>query len=305
MEIARRCKIESFTPRRLPFDLALKFKYNQDPHIEVSNTCFIETQTSIPVPRIRDVLSYKDSDNEDAGLIVMDWIEGQTLGEWIEEHTKYPPVHAECMDLLFNHDLSIAEVDVIQAELDSMELELDLSHGSMIIQDMRNALEELRSIPAPSSSICGLGGRPLLWLRNFGNREFLPPMSNIATFHEHLLRIAPLAHLPNRKPHIDLLTKPVFEKHYSTHFTHSDLHAGNILVRNGRLAAILDWECAGWYPEYWECTSIYFKVRLPYLKTHKRFWEAVGVFSDQYRQELAMEQALWPCTGDLACIHDS
>lgn len=39
---------------------------------------------------------------------------------------------------------------------------------------------------------------------------------------------------------------------YPVVFTHGDLAARNILVRDGRIVAILDWEFAGWYPEYWE-----------------------------------------------------
>lgn len=34
-------------------------------------------------------------------------------------------------------------------------------------------------------------------------------------------------------------------------FTYGDLAARNILVRDGRIVAIVDWEYAGWYPEYW------------------------------------------------------
>ncbi|KAI1333114.1 kinase-like domain-containing protein [Xylariaceae sp. FL0255] len=35
-------------------------------------------------------------------------------------------------------------------------------------------------------------------------------------------------------------------------FTHGDIAARNILVRDGKIVALLDWEFAGWYPEYWE-----------------------------------------------------
>jgi serine/threonine protein kinase len=35
-------------------------------------------------------------------------------------------------------------------------------------------------------------------------------------------------------------------------FTHSDLTPRNIMINDGRIVAILDWEFAGWYPEYWE-----------------------------------------------------
>jgi thiamine kinase-like enzyme len=41
-------------------------------------------------------------------------------------------------------------------------------------------------------------------------------------------------------------------RRYCTRFTHSDIAPRNILVKNGKIAAIIDWETAGWYPEYWE-----------------------------------------------------
>ncbi|OQD68439.1 hypothetical protein PENDEC_c035G04615 [Penicillium decumbens] len=38
-------------------------------------------------------------------------------------------------------------------------------------------------------------------------------------------------------------------------FTHSDFAPRNVLVQGDRVTAILDWEYAGWYPEYWEYTQ--------------------------------------------------
>ncbi|KAF5025168.1 hypothetical protein F66182_2744 [Fusarium sp. NRRL 66182] len=39
-------------------------------------------------------------------------------------------------------------------------------------------------------------------------------------------------------------------------FTHSDLHPSNIMVTEGsspcRVVALIDWQQAGWYPDYWE-----------------------------------------------------
>jgi thiamine kinase-like enzyme len=35
-------------------------------------------------------------------------------------------------------------------------------------------------------------------------------------------------------------------------FTHADLADRNILVQDGRITGILDWEWAGFYPEHWE-----------------------------------------------------
>ncbi|KAL7790756.1 kinase-like protein [Trichoderma ceciliae] len=57
-------------------------------------------------------------------------------------------------------------------------------------------------------------------------------------------------------------TAPKLMRHYARHslsdnheivFTHGDFAPRNILVdEEGRVTAILDWEEAGWYPEYWE-----------------------------------------------------
>lgn len=35
-------------------------------------------------------------------------------------------------------------------------------------------------------------------------------------------------------------------------FTHGDLVPRNIIVKDGHLSGIVDWQNAGWYPEYWE-----------------------------------------------------
>jgi aminoglycoside phosphotransferase (APT) family kinase protein len=45
-------------------------------------------------------------------------------------------------------------------------------------------------------------------------------------------------------------------------FTHADLNPRNILAdQDSRITGIVDWECAGWYPEYWEYTKAHFGVR--------------------------------------------
>ncbi|KAF1960775.1 hypothetical protein CC80DRAFT_580502 [Byssothecium circinans] len=39
-------------------------------------------------------------------------------------------------------------------------------------------------------------------------------------------------------------------------FSHGDLGFHNVLVQNGHVAAIIDWESAGWMPEHWDyCKS--------------------------------------------------
>lgn len=42
--------------------------------------------------------------------------------------------------------------------------------------------------------------------------------------------------------------------------THGDLGPRNILIKDGNVVAILDWEMAGFYPEYWEYAKAHFFV---------------------------------------------
>ncbi|KAJ8133483.1 hypothetical protein O1611_g137 [Lasiodiplodia mahajangana] len=44
-------------------------------------------------------------------------------------------------------------------------------------------------------------------------------------------------------------------------FTHGDLNPFNILVRDGKVVGIIDWEFSGWYPDYWEYTTAWFGNR--------------------------------------------
>lgn len=76
---------------------------------------------------------------------------------------------------------------------------------------------------------------------------------------------------------------------YKICFTHGDITPHNILVdENLRPCALVDWECAGWMPEYWEYT------RALYLRERYLGWKKV--FTDifpSYAAELTVERAVW------------
>ncbi|OJD20949.1 hypothetical protein ACJ73_07711 [Blastomyces percursus] len=62
---------------------------------------------------------------------------------------------------------------------------------------------------------------------------------------------------PNLRPHPEQHRhqRPIarlYEKKYDVCFSHSDLNMTNIIIRDGRLFELVDWENAGFKPEYWE-----------------------------------------------------
>lgn len=65
----------------------------------------------------------------------------------------------------------------------------------------------------------------------------------------------------------------------------------NILVRDGKLSGIVDWENSGWYPEYWEYTKARYVTKLDrrWLAAVDRMFEDYGDFTE----ELDIERQLW------------
>jgi len=45
------------------------------------------------------------------------------------------------------------------------------------------------------------------------------------------------------------------KRQYETKPTHGDFNSLNVLVKDDNIVGIIDWEMAGWYPDYWESTS--------------------------------------------------
>lgn len=54
------------------------------------------------------------------------------------------------------------------------------------------------------------------------------------------------------KRHIESFLHELLPESHGIYFTHGDLRPPNIMVKDGYVVAIIDWELSGWYPEYWE-----------------------------------------------------
>jgi hypothetical protein len=74
---------------------------------------------------------------------------------------------------------------------------------------------------------------------------------------------------------------------YKTIFTHADLNRRNIMVRDGRVVAIIDWAYSGWYPEYWEYTKAF------YNWVGEEWEDSLAMYLDNYETELTAERKLW------------
>ncbi|EGD97970.1 hypothetical protein TMEN_4341 [Trichophyton mentagrophytes] len=72
---------------------------------------------------------------------------------------------------------------------------------------------------------------------------------------------------------------------HTIHFAHADLAPRNIIVDDtGHINAIVDWERAGWYPEYWDIVRMYYDFPLKHeMKDYTQFWRSL--FTRTYEDE--------------------
>lgn len=75
-------------------------------------------------------------------------------------------------------------------------------------------------------------------------------------------------------------------RHLKTVFTHGDVSVSNILVKGGKVVGLIDFEMAGFYPEYWEYTTA---MNSNYIKG---WTEEISKFLTPYPRELDMDD-LW------------
>lgn len=133
---------------RLAFGLRLKWA-RFDPYIEATNMRFVSDNTTIPIPRVLDVLP-SDVNTRSRGIIIMEWIDGETLSSWIGARTKWPEEYHRHIALLTGDEpMSKSELDATRAILKNAFPTVDISDGQHLVVDLRNAVSQLRTI-APS-----------------------------------------------------------------------------------------------------------------------------------------------------------
>ncbi|OAX78313.1 hypothetical protein ACJ72_07379 [Emergomyces africanus] len=144
-----------------------------------------------------------------------------------------------------------------------------------IAKDLAQWIMELRKIPNKSKYlIANAYGGPICDHMYEGRTP--GPLNSTAEFADDLTQFLFHPEQHKHQPPIEML----YEKKYDVCFTHSDLHMTNIIVRDGRLFGLIDWENSGFKPEYWEY------VRALWPSGHKRGTDIYRqAFGDKYEDE--------------------
>jgi aminoglycoside phosphotransferase (APT) family kinase protein len=153
-----------------------------------------------------------------------------------------------------------------------------------LADDLKNYVNQLRKIPNNTAYVFGdtLGG-PFIDHR-------IPdrtggPFNSEADFYNHLT-----SHLECTAA--EAVGDLELRYNHRSFFTHSDFHHSNLLVECGRLSGIVDWECAGFKPEYWEFTkAMWCSMRSADLDAI-----FLRAFGNDFQSELEVERKLWRYT---------
>jgi hypothetical protein len=150
------------------------------------------------------------------------------------------------------------------------------------------------SRPQGEHKLCSVLGTPIRSVRI--SNHAVGPCEFEAEFNDHLFESLADYNLESQEKLVETveIAEQLRNMRHPIVFTHGDLKHHNIMVLDGHSSAFLDWESAGWYPDYWEFTP-------PLRYGRKHYWWNKSVWKlggEQYAAELESERALVPLTVD-------
>ncbi len=174
---------------------------------------------------------------------------------------------------------------IVMGFLDGEKLEsawptLSLPDRESICSELSEYLRQMRSLMPPSSHIGSVSGGPAV------DRRSLRAVSGGPFPCEDHFNRWQLDQLRDNTP---LLNREMYTAmHRTDHgivFSHGDLGFHNILVRDGHVTAILDWEYSGWLPEHWDfCKSLQFLAG-----TDEQYLFCKRMYGREYLREYYMD----------------
>lgn len=253
-------------------------------HAEALAMRLVASQTSIPVPAVVDLVPYwyaNDDTSEDEVrrfLLVMTAAEGLVWADaaaaWEKDH---PKGGADCFERFVSDLQAVAEqLKTVYRNPPPKEEE-----AVPLLEGERDSSQQQQQ----QQAICNSLGLAVCDFRVLGH--FAGPFACEPDFHAHIAPPHSLAALPAAAR---ALIADVHSRTHAICFTHADLNPWNVFVdaASGRITGIIDWENAGWYPEYWEFTKAF------YIGAGPKWDELMhGAFGDRHGDELKAERSLW------------
>lgn len=205
--------------------------------------------------------------------------------KYVAEHTSIP-VPKVFNAHYYDDDLYIEIEYVREMSLEAAWHRDNLSQDqkNQIVAEVAGYISQLRKLKPPWEGIVASASLDGVLDHRVGSYTF-GPFTNHDGFHSYLRADVPIENCDESLgPEVTLC----HSRRYRSCFTHADIAPRNIMINNGKVSAIVDWEFGGWYPEYWEYTKVH------YGRTNRSEWyNGLENAMERYDDELKAEQTLW------------
>ncbi len=160
-----------------------------------------------------------------------------------------------------------------------------------VIEQLKRYVEQLRSIEAQNIGTMNDERVQNQFFDDDDEPEMMRPFDGVNAFHERLIMILESKEKDSKKKIMEHFSSEVSKgKGYRILLTHNDIVARNIMVKGDNVCAIVDWELAGFFPEYWEyCSAVSWADSESPLEREVGF-DAV---LESYPEELTYMRRLW------------
>ncbi|KAI0796035.1 kinase-like domain-containing protein [Abortiporus biennis] len=204
--------------------------------------------------------------------------------EYISQHTTIPVPRVHGF-LKLPDETSWIVIDYIEGTpLDLVWLSLSEQERLDCMHQLQGYVAQLRDLPPPDPNRVQAVDRGHLYDARMHGRY--GPYDSIAVFHEAWGHSYIPTAYPRYKDDFDKITG----KSWRIVFAHGDLGPHNILWRDGKIVAIIDWENGGWLPEYWDYTRAW---ECTFTKAAgEDWWNMLQKFWTRYPDELEVEMVL-------------
>ncbi|KAL0960515.1 hypothetical protein HGRIS_005552 [Hohenbuehelia grisea] len=206
-------------------------------------------------------------------------VEAQTMA-FVRANTSIPVPrpHKTVVDTEGTAYIIMDYVDAPELSFKSLTKDQQVS----LMKQLAGYLDELRSIPPPLKTRLGaLDSGPLQDPRMGTFGPFETCLDFAKNYGYTFLKKV-------KKPSIEGCLARFMAREHKIVFSHGDLAPHNILAKDGNIVAILDWECAGWCPDYWEAVrGLRSNVCFPEFSVALR-----ELFGGRYDDEIELEYEL-------------
>ena len=181
-------------------------------------------------------------------------------------------------------------------QLETAWPKMDLVEKESVMNDYKIILDRLRNVDPSSDSPIQIGaidGGPAVCHRP-SDRRSGGPFPTEAEFNRWLISLIHPKQEQWFSGFYTAMMKNSMRDDHKWRLTHGDMGPHNILVENGHITAVVDWELGGWYPEYWEYVKMiqYLPFECWDFRNYARRLWSVDKVEVLYDQEYMIDQIL-------------